>query len=183
MKKTLIAHTIVIAIAFITISNSHSQSDLYHHNGKPINSVDVNGLRQGYWKITLGMIEGDWNIPDANKIVKEGNYTDSYPSGTWKEYHSESEHTEWTYNDDHIHATARRYRNNKLIAETSYEKNLHQGAAKKYYDNERVWTEMTWKDGRLDGPAKTYYPDGQLCEEGYWKYTWWESYTYHRRLR
>lgn len=151
-------------------------------DSEALNMVDYNGKRQGNWIITAGMMRAEGYSSPAAK-VKEGKYLDSYPVGVWKEYHLDGSVTEWAYNDDRVHAVAKRHKGSVLISEAEYENNLHQGVAKTYYSNTKVWMEMTWKDGRLDGPAKTYYPDGQLCEEGYWKYTYWESVTFHIRLR
>ena len=46
---------------------------------------------------------------------------------------------------------------------------LKDGPHKEYYDNGQLWTDWTYKDGKLDGPGKIYYKNGQLQLEGTWK--------------
>lgn len=197
MKKFLLALPFILAIASINISDSRSQTDKYYRDGKPLNCVDANGMRQGYWKITAGMMKfGSPWTPD--QIVREGNYVDSYCTGTWIEYDSNgSKIAERIYDEDHHHLLLKQFEDARLIAETNYQYSvhyypvviqfnneslkqksareyaIHEGIAKKYYPDGTLWTEMTWKDGRLDGPAKTYYPSGKLCEEGIWHYNYW----------
>lgn len=193
MKKTLLALPFILAIASINISDSRSYD---YHSGE-MNVVDASGKRQGYWVITAGMMKlGSPWAPD--QIVREGNYVDSYCTGTWIEYDSNGlKIAERIYDEDHHHLLLKQFKDARLIAETNYrysvyyypvvtqinnetwnhkiarEYAFHEGVAKKYYPDGTLWTEMTWKDGRLDGPAKTYYTNGQLCEEGWWQHSGW----------
>lgn len=205
MKRTLRTLIAVIPVAFIVLILS--QFGFAKKNPEnPMNFVDASGNRQGRWIITAAMMKycAPWT---PEQIVMEGEYKDSYRVGTWKEYHSDGSTTEWTFDTLNHHLQSKRFIGSRLVAETNYrytvrkrmeanhfkgetwahlvprEYVVHEGVAKTYYNDGTLLMEMTWNDGRLDGPMKTYYPDGRLCEDGIWKYTWWESRTYHHRLR
>lgn len=170
--------------------------------------VDANGKRQGSWVITAGMLQLDspWT---PEQIVWEGNYKDSYRIGTWIEYNQSGDKIkDWILNDDRVLLQIKRYSNSVLIDESNYtfwailkettwtmngqtypykypqEFIQHEGEEKTYYNDGTLWSEMTWKNGRLNGPAKTYYPNGKLCEEGTWYHGYWDMtrpYSFYKK--
>lgn len=191
MKKLLLLGSVFFALVMVTAADSFSQYD------GNMNMVDVNGKRQGAWKITAAMMK--WGPPwTPSQIVKEGSYKDGYRVGTWVEYNSMGDKIEeWKFDLDNHLLLKKQFEDSRLIAETNfdywlhdhlmtftdergsysmivpYEFIRHEGVAKNYYPDGTLWVEMTWKDGRLDGPMTTYYPNGKVCEEGWWKYSGW----------
>ncbi len=103
------------------------------------NQVDVNGKRQGYWKITalIKKLGPPWT---PSQIVEEGNYTNSMKGGLWIEY----------------------FQNGKTKSELTFVNNRPNGPAKNYFENGNLKEEGNWVGSRWTGPYKFYYEDGTL---------------------
>ncbi len=173
MRSKFILVTFLISCsATLVLLAPHSLAQ----SGGNLNVVDVNGLRQGYWKINAQML-GAVEFNNPGKVIKEGYYKDSKPTGVWTEQHIDGTVTEWLYDDTSSRAIAQRFyqdANHNMLYETRYKGNLHDGPAKIYYPNGgKLAVELTWSNGRIDGPMKTYYPNGKVCEEGWWIESYW----------
>lgn len=156
--RYLTTSIIILIIGFA----SYSQTETYQ--GKTVNAVDGDNLKQGPW---VKFVPGD-----NTKITEEGNYKDSKKEGVWKEY----------------------YKNGNLKSEITYVNNKPDGYAKLYYESGKLSEEGIWKgtkwvgsykyyhengkpkyefaytdDGKRTGKQKYYHENGKIAIEGEWK--------------
>lgn len=172
MLKTFCAGAVLLCVTVLCMLNAEAQpSPVYDVS---LNVVDAQGFRQGYWKLTAGMLR--YSSPwQPAQMVCEGNYIDSKPSGTWTHYYqngNKAAEVEWM--NGRRQGITKRYRENgSLSSVCGYVNNLREGSMTMYYPDGKIWMEYTWTNGRICGPMKTYYPSGKLYEEGRWINTVW----------
>lgn len=113
-----------------------SQLTLAQAASDTINRTDINGLRQGYWKI----YNNTKQFPGykVDQLVTEGFYVDNKKQGTWKRY----------------------YPNNQLKDIIRYENNRPKGDYTTYYENGQVEEKGTWVGNKNTGDFKRFYEDG-----------------------
>lgn len=138
-----------------------------------INCVDVNGKRQGYWKIVAGMkkLGAPWN---PNQVVQEGKYIDSKPEGVWVSYHQNGNRCgEVAYKAGRRNGPTKYYNENGgIISSGEYVDGKRNGLMTTYYPDGKVWMEYHWSSDEIIGNMKTYYPSGKLYEDGTWANGW-----------
>ncbi|MBL7883129.1 MAG: toxin-antitoxin system YwqK family antitoxin [Bacteroidia bacterium] len=131
---------LVLILLFVTCKIAIAQSFVL--NGKDtINFTDVQGKRQGKWKIFNSMLNKPCYADD--QVVEEGKYVDSKKTGQWKEY----------------------YCNKNVKSIITYENNRPNGYAKMYHDNGKIKEEGNWKNNRWVGEYKLYYENGQVQQQ------------------
>jgi antitoxin component YwqK of YwqJK toxin-antitoxin module len=158
--------------------------------GDPINQIDANGLRQGYWIITGNMIN-DHNYGPAAK-VEEGLYKNSNKEGVWKKYWPNSKiKAEITYTNGSPQGWYRTYYETGACEEeggwwnnknTGYFNRWHpngkpqqmfqfadngkrMGLQRYFYDNGNTELEVEMKNGSEQGLYRRFHPDGTVAEE------------------
>jgi antitoxin component YwqK of YwqJK toxin-antitoxin module len=106
-----------------------------------MNTMDANGLRQGYWKLT-GEIAKDQSYR-KDQLMEEGAYADNKRNGLWKKY----------------------YPTGTLRSEINYENNHPRGYYKTYYETGTLEESGDWQGNRNVGDFKRYHRNGELAQE------------------
>lgn len=137
------------------------------------NMVDVNGMRQGYWKITAALkkLGSPWQ---PTQIIQEGNYIDSKPEGVWISYHQTGTKSgEVAYKAGRRNGITKYFaKNGSIISSSEFVDGKRNGLMTTYYPDGKVWAEYHWSGGEIVGNMKTYYPSGKLYEDGTWANGW-----------
>lgn len=105
------------------------------------NITDINGHRQGYWRIT-GAISVEEGYRKS-QLIEEGIYLDNKREGVWKKY----------------------YPTGNVKSEISYEDNHPFGSYKVFYPNGEVEEEGMWLANRNTGSFIRYYESGQVAQK------------------
>lgn len=100
------------------------------------NSVDDNGLKQGYW-VVKGYMTDDVNY-GRNDVVSEGSYVDNRKEGLWKKYSFAG----------------------KLRSEIFYVHNRPEGKYTIYYPNGQVEESGSWVQNKNTGSFRRFYANG-----------------------
>lgn len=108
----------------------------------PINQLDSEGKRTGYWKLTALFLKlgSPWT---PQQVVEEGNYTASMKTGKWIKY----------------------YQNGKIESELTFVNNRPNGPAKMYFESGQLSEEGNWVGTRWTGPYKLYYENGNVRQQ------------------
>jgi antitoxin component YwqK of YwqJK toxin-antitoxin module len=111
--------------------------------GDDLNSIDDQGLRQGYWIIKGYMSEK----PEfaANNKVEEGEYLNNKKEGSWKHY--------WP--------------NGNMKSEIFYHHNRPQGAYKVFYIDGQLEEQGNWERNKNIGEFRRFHTNGQPQQEFY----------------
>lgn len=131
--------------------------------GNTINNIDDQGMRQGYWRLTGGLL----NEPDYRKdqVVEEGNYLDNKRNGIWKKYYpSGTLRSEITYENNHPRGKYTIFYENGTPEETGdWQGNRNVGEFNRFHRNGEVAQKFTFNEfGKRDGTQLYYYPNGKL---------------------
>lgn len=175
---------IILLILFLISTNLTLNAQTETYQGKPVNAVDGNNLKQGLW---VKFVPGD-----KTKILEEGTYKDNKKEGIWKEYYSNGNtKSEITYVNNKPDGYAKLYyesgklseegnwkgvkwvgnykyyhENGKPKYEFAYtEDGKRSGKQKYFHENGKIAIEGDWKDGKEAGVIKEYYPDGTIKSE------------------
>jgi len=108
--------------------------------GEDINTIDDEGNRQGYWKIT-GNMTSEAGFRD-NQLVEEGNYKNNKKTGIWKKY----------------------YPTGSLRNEITFQNNLPRGPYKIYYPDGKLEEIGNWQGNKNIGSFKRYHPNGKPAQ-------------------
>lgn len=163
----IIKNTLLILFIFCGIGRAQS----FELNGKDtINKIDVEGKRQGYWKV-VGRIK---KLPEYkdDQLVEEGKYTDNKKGGKWKEYYANGNiKNVITFENNRPSGYAVMYHENGKISEEGlWKNNRWVGEYKLYYENGQVQQEFKFNpSGKREGEQKYYYENGQVMIEGNWQ--------------
>ena len=163
----MIKNTLLLLFIFCGIA--HAQS--FELNGKDtINRVDIEGKRQGYWKV-YGRIK---KLPGYNddQLVEEGKYSDNKKGGKWKEYYANGTvKNVITFENNRPSGYAVMYHENGKVSEEGlWKNNRWVGDYKLYYENGQVQQEFKFNaSGKREGEQKYYYENGQVMIEGNWQ--------------
>jgi antitoxin component YwqK of YwqJK toxin-antitoxin module len=131
--------------------------------GEEINSVDANGKRQGYWKISGAMSLEDGYRDD--QIVEEGHYESDKKIGVWKKYYPTGIlRNEITYKNNIPRGPYKiYYPNGNLEEEGTWLGNKNVEAFKRYHENGKIAQDFTFTmAGKRNGVQNYYYPNGNL---------------------
>jgi antitoxin component YwqK of YwqJK toxin-antitoxin module len=141
MKKVFYIF-IPIFICFITLSVAAQSAPIIdEETGDPINLVDENNLKQGFWKIFGRMRKTPNYEPD--QVIEQGNYENSRKQGFWTKF----------------------FPSGKTKSEIEYKNSRPNGAYKTYYENGQIQEEGSWKNNRNMDDFKRYYENGQVSQQ------------------
>lgn len=131
-----------VCIGSLGVAANYQDYRLY--NGDTINVVDMQGKKQGYWRITGEMR----NLPEysPSDVVEEGEYKSSRRIGIWKKY----------------------FPGNKIKSEVEYQGGRPNGLFKVYYESGQVEEEGRWSSsgrGKYQGNFKRYHLNGNVAQE------------------
>lgn len=167
---------VLLTFCLFFISISFFAQGTYPYSTGDANVVDARGFRQGYWKITAGLLRlgAPWH---PSQIVSEGNYTDSKPEGMWVHYNSSgSQVATVSWKNGRRDGVTKYFRENGTLSSScEYLQNKRNGKMTWHYPDGQLLMETTWNNGEMIGTAKTYYASGKLFEEGTWANGWWTS--------
>jgi len=141
MKR--ISHIFIpIFICFITISVTAQSAPIINEDtGDPINLIDENNLKQGFWKI-FGRMRKTKDY-EPNQVIEQGNYENSRKQGFWTKF----------------------FPSGKTKSEIEYKNSRPNGSYKTYFENGQVQEEGSWKNNRNMDDFKRYYENGQVSQE------------------
>lgn len=106
---------------------------------QPVNQIDKNGLKQGYW-VVLGKDRPGANCPPEGK-VEEGRYKDNRKVGVWIKYYPDGK-------------TPR--------IQGTYKNNRPNGEYIRYYSNGNPEERGNFNRNDFSGEYWRYYPSGQI---------------------
>lgn len=143
LKMKRISHIFIpIFICFITYSVAAQSAPLIdEETGDPINLVDENNLKQGFWKIFGRMRKTPNYEPD--QVIEQGNYENSRKQGFWTKF----------------------FPTGKTKSEIEYKNSRPNGSYKTYYENGQIQEEGNWKNNRNMDDFKRYYENGQVSQQ------------------
>lgn len=130
-------------------------------DSRPLNEIDGNGLRQGYWEIT-GAISGEDGYRN-DRIVEEGIYEDNKRSGLWRKFYpSGNVRSEITYANGFPRGPYRIYYPSGTVEEEGdWQGMKNVNAFKRYHDNGTIAQDFHFNSkGRRDGTQRYYFPSG-----------------------
>lgn len=130
---------------------------------EPVNAVDEQGRRQGYWRI-LGHMAAEPGYK-KNQVVEEGHYEDNKREGVWVKYYpTGSILSEITYQHNHPKGPYKVfYPNGKVEEEGNWQANKNVSTFKRYHENGKLAQEFTFNEvGKRSGLQKYYYDNGNL---------------------
>lgn len=141
MKKIAV---LLWAVCIGSLGVGANYQDYRLFNGDTINVVDIEGKKQGYWRITGDMR----NLPEyaSTDVVEEGGYEHSRRIGIWKKY----------------------FPGNKIKSEVEYDAGRPNGSFKVYFENGQVEEAGSWSSsgrGKYLGDFKRYHPNGNVAQE------------------
>ena len=141
MKK--IAYIFIpILICCITFRGvAQSAPTVNEESDTPINVVDENNLKQGFWKI-FGRMRPTPNF-NADQVIEQGTYENSRKQGVWTKF----------------------FASGKIKSEIEYRNSRPNGAYKTYYENGQVQEEGIWKNNRNMNDFKRFYENGQVSQQ------------------
>jgi antitoxin component YwqK of YwqJK toxin-antitoxin module len=128
-----------------------------------VNYVDSTGKRQGYW-IIYGSAQKDRSY-NANAIVEEGNYVNSFKTGKWTSYWpNKNKKSEMTYINNRPNGNAVFYlENGQKSEEGNWVGVRWVGEYRSYYENDSLQHHFFYNAvGLRDGKQYYYYPNGKL---------------------
>lgn len=144
MKKL---STFLVLLSIVVISNAQEpitravnfpDMDLFSFPDTfNINQTDLNGLKQGYWKIKAAKPNGTWYVKE------EGVFFNDLRSGFWKEYYETG-----------VPKTKMFYAEGKV-----------NGAVESYYGDGSIHIRSNYKKGRYVGKFYRYYKNGIMASE------------------
>lgn len=142
-KMKRISHIFIpIFICFTTFSvAAQSVPIINEETGDPINLVDENNLKQGFWKI-FGRMRQTPNY-DPTQIIEQGNFQNSKKQGLWTKF----------------------FPTGKTESEIEYKNSRPNGSYKTYYENGQIQEEGAWKNNRNTNDYKRYYENGQVSQQ------------------
>lgn len=131
--------------------------------GEDLNTLDADGRRQGYWKITGAMsLEAGFR---KDQIVEEGHYESNKKTGVWKKYYPTGVlKNEITFeNNMPLGFYKIYYPSGKLEEEGNWQRNKNVGEFKRYHENGKLAQDFTFTSaGKRDGVQNYYYDNGNL---------------------
>lgn len=186
-------YTFTILLFFLSLGVlSSAQSDNKDDEPvDPINRVDENGLKQGYW-VFLGKDQPEKGYPIDGKI-SEGEFIDDRKNGTWIIYFKDgvTPRTRGTFKNNRPDGPFIKYHQNGQIKEQgsfsqrkyidsltrfnaegtkTYEATFNDagnenGTVTYYHDNGQPELVYTANNGKPKGKATRYWPNGDIKEE------------------
>lgn len=186
-------YTFTILLFFLSLGVlSSAQSDNKDDEPvDPINRVDENGLKQGYW-VFLGKDQPEKGYPMDGKI-SEGEFIDDRKNGTWIIYFKDgvTPRTRGTFKNNRPNGPFIKYHQNGQIKEQgsfsqrkyidsltrfnaegtkTYEATFNEagnedGTVIYYHDNGQPELVYTANNGKPNGKATRYWPNGDIKEE------------------
>jgi len=124
-----------------------------------VNQTDANGLKQGLWQ----------KKQDNGQLIYEGRFKNDKPVGEWKRYHPGGQLKALiVYTGD----TARTQIFDvwhKKLAEGAFINKQKEGVWK-IYKNNRLVADETYQNGQKNGISHRYYTSGEMMEEKQWRH-------------
>lgn len=132
-------------------------------NGTTTNSVDDDGLKQGYW-VVKGYMTDDVNY-GRNDVVSEGAYIDNRKEGLWKKYtvvgklRSEIEYVHNRPEGKYVIY----YANGQVEESGSWVQSKNTGSFRRFYENGNPQQKFEFSDsGKRNGVQQYFHENGQL---------------------
>lgn len=137
-----------ILVVLFSLSQSFAQN--------PINQLDANGKKQGYWE----------KKQPNGKLLYKGYFKDDQPVGEWKRYHENGVvKAQITYLENSDTASAQLFDDfGNKVAEGFYVDKMKAGHWV-YFEKRQKVAEESYANGQKNGIATTYYPTGELFVE------------------
>lgn len=154
---TYISRIAILSSIMLLAGLSHASNDV------ALNTVDEQGLRQGYW-IIKGYMSDKPDYP-ANITVEEGEYVNNKKEGSWKHYWPNGNmKTEIVYHHNRPNGAYKVfYENGQLEEEGIWERSKNIGEFRRFYENGKPQQEFYFADsGKRNGIQKYYHENGQL---------------------
>jgi len=139
------------------------------YNGKIINKVDENNLKQGPW-IYFGRMKKRPGYGDDSKI-EEGEFKDNRKLGIWISYFPDGQvKSEITFQSNRPKGPYKVYYPNGVLQEEgSWQSNRNVGTFKRFHENGKLQQSFNFNaSGKREGRQEYYHENGQLMIEGDW---------------
>lgn len=139
------------------------------NNQDTVNFIDVNNLKQGYWRF-LGFMKKLPGYKD-DQVIEEGKFADSRKVGLWKKYFpSGNIDSKVTYQNGRPNGYyVNYYDNGKIQEEGTWINNKPVGQFKRFHENGVIAQEFNYNNtGKREGAQKYYYENGKIMIEGEW---------------
>lgn len=158
----LLIRTLFVLFCLATLQ-AHSAVETDDRSLTKENLTDVNGHRQGYWRIT-GAISVEEGYR-KNQVIEEGEYRDNKREGMWRKYYpTGSLKSEITYEDNHpMGAYTVYYPSGQVEEEGLWLINRNTGDFTRYHENGNVSQKFHFNSaGKRQGVQEYYFENGQL---------------------
>ena len=165
MKKTILILSILFSVTALTsslLAGEVASQSFEVFEGDTINQVDIDGKKQGFWKI--------W-YTKGGQLKEEGKYKSSRKNGLWKKYYPEGEMwSQITYKNNRPAGDFTTYYQNGVIEEKgsfyTSGRGKYTGDFVRYHENGNISQEKKFNEsGKTNGVQKLYHENGQVAVE------------------
>lgn len=165
MKKAILIIGVIFSTTVLStnvLANGATSQSFEVFEGDTINQVDVDGRKQGYWKI--------W-YTKGGQLKEEGEYKNSRKNGLWKKYYPEGEiWSEITYKNNRAAGPFTTYYQNGVVEEKgafyASGRGKYTGEFVRYHENGNISQEKIFSEsGKTNGIQKLYHENGQVAVE------------------
>ena len=162
-----IINSILICFATLTVA-AQSEVVLNHETGEPINLVDENNLKQGFWKVSAVGSMRKSKTHQPQQVIEQGYYKNNKKQGLWTTFFPSGEvKSELEYENGRLHGTYKIYHENGQVQEEGvWKNNRNISEFKRYYENGQVSQQFVFNtSGKRNGQQVYFYENGQVMME------------------